>query len=159
VSAEALQVAVEEPPIQEEQIVEQPVRLESIQRASPVMVGSLRNSDTHLSANATKWLATQISEFGGQENDNVKLWVRKVDKVARIHGAFDAVTLLAASSKLVKSAKQWYDLQDGPSNESWECLKRELTKMFDKKIPFFKVMQRVEARKWQTAKETFINMC
>jgi len=81
--------------------------------------------------------------------------VRKVDKVARIHGAFDAVTLLAASSKLVKSAKQWYDLQDGPSNESWECLKRELTKMFDKKIPFFKVMQRVEARKWQTAKETF----
>jgi len=27
--------------------------------------------------------------------------------------------------------------------------------MFDKKIPFFKVMQRVEARKWQPHKETF----
>jgi len=76
-----------------------------------------------------------------------------VDKVALIHGASDAMTLLAASSKLVKNARQWYDLQEGPSNESWTCLKRKLVKMFDKKIPFFKTMQKV--RKWQSQRETF----
>jgi len=78
-----------------------------------------------------------------------------VDKVALIHGASDAMTLLAASSKLVKNARQWYDLQEGPSNESWTCLKRELIKMFDKKIPFFKTMQKVESRKWQLHRESF----
>jgi len=59
-------------------------------------------------ANATKWLATQISEFGDTERENVSAWIRRVDKVA--HGAMDVI-LLATSSKL-KNAKQWYKPQD-----------------------------------------------
>lgn len=46
------------------------------------------------------------------------MWVRRVDKVALIHGASDGVTLLAASSKLVKFARQWYEIQAGAMIES-----------------------------------------
>jgi len=53
-----------------------------------------------------KWLATQIPEFGEGEEDNVTAWVRRVEKAAQIHGASDGVTLLAASSRLVRAAKR-----------------------------------------------------
>jgi len=85
----------------------------------------------------------------------VKTWIKRVEKVALIHGASDSVTLLAASSKLVKSAKQWYDMHEGPSNESWINLKHKLLKMFHRKVPFFKAMQKIETRKWQSNRETF----
>jgi len=62
------------------------------------------------SGNAVAWLASQIPEFGGAEEDNIQLWTQRVDRVARVHSATDAVTLLAASSKLIKSAKRWYEI-------------------------------------------------
>jgi len=120
----------------EEPLLEQQMRADIGERVSPVTVGSQRNSDNYMNANATKWLATQIPEFGGVDSDNVNVWTKRVDKVALIHGANDAVTLLAASSKLVKNARHWYDLQDEPSTESWVSLKQEITKMFDKKTFF-----------------------
>lgn len=39
--------------------------------------------------------------------------------------------------------------------ESWIGLRQELTKMFERKVPFYKAMQKVEARKWIQGKETF----
>lgn len=36
--------------------------------------------------NTVKWLASQIPEFGATEDENVQAWVKKVDKVAQIHG-------------------------------------------------------------------------
>jgi len=59
-----------------------------------------------VNTNATKWLATQISEFGGTEAENVNVWIKRIDKVALIHETSDNVTLLAPSSKLTKNAKQ-----------------------------------------------------
>jgi len=102
-----------------------------------------------------KWLATQIPEFGGGDEENVAAWVRRVEKVAEIHGATDGVTLLAASSRLVRAAKRWYDIQAGPAMETWSNLRRELTRIFDRKVPFYRAMQRVEARTWRTGKESF----
>jgi len=43
---------------------------------------------------------------------------------------------LATSSKLVKTARQWYEIQDGAVIESWLNLKTELVKMFDRKVLF-----------------------
>jgi len=77
-----------------------------------------RNSNSHIPGNSVSWLATQIPEFGGTDRDNVSTWVRRVDQVAGVHGATDGVTLLAASSKLVKTAKTWYEVQAGPAVES-----------------------------------------
>lgn len=59
------------------------------------------------SAQAVTLLAPQIPEFTGTEEDNVQIWVSRVTKVVQIHGAPDDVTLLAASSKLTKTARRW----------------------------------------------------
>jgi len=102
--------------------------------------GAGRWPTTTPTGNAVKWLATQIPTFGGSETDNVNAWVRRVEKVAEIHAARDGALLLAASSKLVGSARKWYDIQEGPVIESWINLRRELLRMFDRKIPFYKAM-------------------
>lgn len=53
-----------------------------------------------------KWIASQIPEFSGEENENIKAWIQRVDKVASVHGATEEAVLLAASSKLTKQAKR-----------------------------------------------------
>jgi len=55
----------------------------------------------------------------------------------------------------VKDARRWYDLQEGPCIESWQNLKNELVKTFERRLPFYKTIQQVEARKWIVQKETF----
>lgn len=124
-------------------------------RSSPMQL----NRGSHVSAAAPgsmiRWIAAQIPEFGGSENENVLTWVKRVDKVSVIHGASDGVTLLAASSRLMKTAKQWYEFQDGAGIESWIGLKTEIVKMFERKALFYKVIQKVEARKWAMQKESF----
>jgi len=77
------------------------------------------------------------------------------EKVAEIHAAGDGTILLAASSKLTGSARRWYDIQEGPVIESWANLRRELARMFDRRVPFCKAMARIEARSWSPNKETF----
>jgi len=112
--------------------------------------GSQRQSGIKVS-----WLATQIPEFGGTSDESVRQWVRRVDKVAHVHGASDGVILLAASSRLIKSAKKWYDIQTGAVIESWSNLKSDLIKIFERKLSFFRAMQKAESRKWSASKETF----
>ncbi|XP_072763218.1 uncharacterized protein [Anoplolepis gracilipes] len=75
--------------------------------------------DGLLPGNMINWLSTQIPEFGGTEDENIVTWIRRVEKVSLIHGATDRVTLLAASSRLVKSARRWYEVQTGAAVESW----------------------------------------
>lgn len=57
-------------------------------------------------AHAVTLLASQIPDFNGTKEENVRLWVQKVNKVAQIHGALDDVTLLAASNRLGKDARR-----------------------------------------------------
>jgi len=108
-----------------------------------------RASDGNRSYSGVKvsWLATQIPEFGGGADESANQWVRRVNKVAQVHGAADGVVLLAASSKLIKSAKKWYDIQTGTVIESRFNLKNELVKLFERKLPFYRAMQRAEVRK------------
>lgn len=75
--------------------------------------------------------------------------------MAQVHDATDGTTLLAASSKLSKSARKWYDIQTGAVIETWFALRRELLVIFDRQVPFYRVMQKIEARKWLSQKETF----
>lgn len=80
-------------------------------------------------ANAVMLMGTQIPEFGAGDEENAQTWVQRVERAARIHGATDDVILLAASSKLTKAARRWYDVQSGRALESWIGLKEELLKM------------------------------
>jgi len=77
-----------------------------------------------------------------------------VDKIAQVHGASDSAILLTTSSRLTKVARKWFDIQEGPALETWHGLKEELTKVFEKRVSFYKTMQMIEARKWQPAKES-----
>lgn len=84
--------------------------LTRVDRQNPlgIVVGHRRNGSLQRNGfptgNAVQWIASQIPEFGGTQADNVLSWVKRVEKVAQVHGASDGVTLLAASSRLTKSA-------------------------------------------------------
>jgi len=105
--------------------------------------------------NTIKWLSSQIPEFGGTEDENVHAWTARVDRVALIHGATDAAVLLAASSRLVKNAKKWYEIQQGEVLASWGALRGQLQKIFERNVPLYKAIIKVEARKWNRSKESF----
>lgn len=68
------------------------------------------NGGSNVSAAPTgsiiRWIAAQIPEFEGTEDENVITWTKRVDKVATIYGATDGVTLLVALSCLVKKARR-----------------------------------------------------
>lgn len=106
-------------------------------------------------AQAVTLLAPQIPEYKGTEEENVRRWIQRVEKVAQVHRAPDDVTLLAASSRLGKTARRWFDLGSGSMIESWMGFKEAIIKRFDRKILFHVALQKAEARKWNFAKETF----
>ncbi|XP_018359981.1 PREDICTED: uncharacterized protein LOC108759166 [Trachymyrmex cornetzi] len=111
---------------------------------------------TITSAHAVTLLATQIPTFGGSDSENVQLWVQRVEQVARIHDVQSDVTLLAASSRLTKLAKRWYDIGSGSMLESWSGFKEAILKRFTRKILYHVAMQKIEVRKWNSFKETFL---
>lgn len=49
------------------------------------------------------------TEFGGTEDENIKLWIQQVDKIAQIHRTSDDVMLLTAPSGFVKAARKWFN--------------------------------------------------
>ncbi|XP_036147302.1 uncharacterized protein LOC118647152 [Monomorium pharaonis] len=108
-----------------------------------------------MGGNAVKWLATMLPEFSGFEDENVNVWMRRVNKAALVHGATDGVTLLAAASKLTKFARKWFEAKDDEVLETWSDLKQEMPKMFNQKTLVHKILQKVEARKWNMGQETF----
>jgi len=106
-------------------------------------------------AQAVQLLMSQISEYSGAEEDDVDMWLRKIEKVARIHEVSSDVVLLAASSKLTKAARKWYELTIGPASESWQDFKTELSLRFKRTVPHHVIIKKVEARKWNPVKESF----
>lgn len=57
-------------------------------------------------AQAVQLLSSQILEFSGIEEENVDLWIQKIEKVSQIHGVSDEITFLAAAGKLTKVARR-----------------------------------------------------
>ncbi|KMQ86352.1 retrovirus-like pol polyprotein, partial [Lasius niger] len=121
-----------------------------------VTSGQRRTAFTNISpAQAVKLLASQIPEFDGAEDESVELWLQKIERIAQIHGVSEEVTFLAATGKLTKSARRWYDMSTGSTIESWMGFKTAITKRFKRRVLFHIAMQKIEARKWVYTKETF----
>lgn len=114
-----------------------------------------KNAGGRPSGSMISWLSKLIPEFAGAKEDNVRKWVERVDRIAQVHGATDGMTLVAASNWLVKEARTWYDAESGAVLESWTGLREELIRYFDRRLPFYTTMSRIEARKWLPHKETF----
>jgi len=91
-------------------------------------------------------LASQLPDFTGKEDDDVEIWIQKVERVGRIYGASQDMMLLAASGKLVKSARKWFELGTGTINDTWMSFKNALLRQFKRKIPYQVIMKKVEAR-------------
>ncbi|XP_067214809.1 uncharacterized protein [Linepithema humile] len=106
-------------------------------------------------AQAISLLASQIPSFGGTQDENIELWLRKVERVSRIHCVSEDITLLAATSKLTKLAREWFDLDTGTINDTWTSFKQAVIRRFHRQIPFCVIVQKVEARRWNFTKETF----
>ncbi|XP_011859318.1 PREDICTED: uncharacterized protein LOC105556816 [Vollenhovia emeryi] len=108
------------------------------------------------SSHAVSMLSSQIPEYGGLEDENVQLWIKRVEQVSSIHRVIGDVTLLAASSKLTKTAKRWYDQGSGSMLESWDGFRTAILKRFSRKVLYHVALQKIEARKWTYSKETFL---
>lgn len=108
-----------------------------------------------MAGNAVKFLSSQIPHFNGTEDENIKLWVEKIESVAQLHNLSSVVMLSAAAYKLSKTARKWFDLSTGSINESWFSFKEEIIDRFRRKVLFNEVIQKVNSRKWIFSKESF----
>jgi len=68
-------------------------------------------------AQAVNLLASQLPIYSGQEEEDIDLWIDKIERVSLIHGVSDEVILLAACNKLNKITKDWLDLNSGTVND------------------------------------------
>lgn len=74
-------------------------------------------SDTSVAAigQSVKFLSMAISTFGGIEEENVSLWLEKIEAIATNHN-LSAMVKLSATTKLTKIARRWFDLSSGDIN-------------------------------------------
>lgn len=107
------------------------------------------------SSNASKFLSSQIPQFGGTEEENVEIWIEKIESVATIHGFPQGVMLSATFSRLTKSARRWFDHSTESINSSWTVFKTAIISRFKRKIFYGATLQKVEAQKWLFYKESF----
>ncbi|KMQ90234.1 retrovirus-like pol polyprotein, partial [Lasius niger] len=123
-----------------------------------------QESDTHIqrssissasTAQAVKLLSTHIPDFSGSEDEDVDSWIHTVERVAQIHGVPNDVLLLAATGKLKKTARKWFDLYITKLIESWSYFREAIIKRFKRPVLFHVAIQKAEARKWLFMKETF----
>lgn len=105
--------------------------------------------------NAIKFLSSQIPSFSGTEDEDIDIWIEKIETVAELHGLSSVVMLSAATSKLSKTARKWFDFSTGPVNKSWISFREEIIDRFRRKVLFNEVIQKVNARKWNFSKESF----
>ncbi|KYN10427.1 hypothetical protein ALC57_17444 [Trachymyrmex cornetzi] len=75
-------------------------------------------------------LADQIPSFGGTEDEDVEV-------------------------KLVKHARDWYDLDDGSVSLSWPEFRSRISARFKRDIPYGITIRKIDERKWNCSKETF----
>lgn len=99
-------------------------------------------------AQAITLLASQIPQFNGLEEDEVDVWIRKIELIASAHGVTDSIKLLAAVSKLSKHARDWFDMDISIVPGSWNSFKVGITRRFRRHIPFNVALQKAETRLW-----------
>lgn len=109
-----------------------------------------RNHQEKFSAetgNAIKFLKSQIPCFSGTDEDDIELWIEKVEGAANIYDFSQIIILAAATSNLTKIAKEWFDMSSGEVNTSWNIFKKEITDHFQRKVLTSVARRKMEARR------------
>lgn len=68
--------------------------------------------------NAAKFLESRIPQFGGTEEENVELWLEKIEGIAQAHALPSIAMMSAAVAKLMKDARKWYDMSPSSINDA-----------------------------------------
>ncbi|KMQ81629.1 hypothetical protein RF55_25708, partial [Lasius niger] len=76
------------------------------------LLGGSRAPDTFQASagQSVKFLSSLIPAFGATDEEDVELWLEKIESVADIHSLPHVVMLSAATAKLTKTARRWFDL-------------------------------------------------
>lgn len=106
-------------------------------------------------AQAVKFLSSLIPQFGGSEEENIDLWLEKIESIAELHDLSEKTRLSAASSNLIKSARKWFDLKPGEINRSWSSFKGAVIRRFRRRVSISSVIHKIEAKKWNPVSESF----
>jgi len=125
------------------------------QQSQSLNPSQISENFSSISSHNVKILSSQIPQFSRSEEDDVDLWLEKLESVAEIHNFSDRVKLSAATSRLTKTVRRWFDLCTGSVNRSWIMFRSALISRFKRKILYSAVMQKVEARRWIFTKESF----
>lgn len=120
----------------------------SIQDRPPFSTSAGAECSIASTGNAVKFLSSQIPTYGATEEEDIELWIEKIESVAEIHHLSAVVMLSAAAAKLTKAARRWFDLSSGEINRSWLCFRTAILDRFKKKILYDVVRRKAEARKW-----------
>lgn len=67
---------------------------------------------------AIKLLPSQVPKYAGAERNDMDQWIQKIEQVARIHRASENVQLMAATGKLIRMARWWFDSHTSTVNQS-----------------------------------------
>lgn len=86
-----------------------PVNLPSDQLRLETLAEQSRRDESSRWSVPISSLASQLPEYGGKDEENIRAWTQRADHVARVHGASDGAILLAATSRLTGAARRWYD--------------------------------------------------
>ncbi|XP_039315370.1 uncharacterized protein LOC120359951 [Solenopsis invicta] len=128
---------------------------QSSQASQGPTVTTMQGFPTVSPAQMVNLLVSQLPTFSGTEDDDVDTWIKEVEFVARLHEVNEKVLILAASQKLQKTAREWFDMDPGHIISSWQAFKEALSRRFHRRIPFRETMQKIEARRWNFGRETF----
>ncbi|XP_077258588.1 uncharacterized protein LOC143895393 [Temnothorax americanus] len=161
---EQLRLDREEQSKQNREMMEQIMSMINATPRSPAQEPSLTSVHTNRTivssvapAQAVTLLASQLSKFNGTEDEDVTIWLNKVENVARIHGVTHEIALLAATSKLGGNAQRWFEHGTGIVNRSYIVFKEAITRRFKRKTPMYVQMRKIEKRQWNFPKEPFMN--
>lgn len=98
------------------------------------------------STKAAKFLESRIPQFAGTEEENVELWIEKFENIAEAHRLPSAAMLFAATARLVKGARKWFDLSPGSISNSWSDFKLSIISHYKRRILFIAVMKKADER-------------
>lgn len=109
-------------------------------------VSSPRISNSELSA--------LLPEFNGN-NQDVDMWIERVDSVQRVYQVSDTIVQLVAVGKLEGTAKNWYLSKVEYVAMSWIELRKEMRKYFTTRSNKIVLRRNFEAKRWRR-KEKFV---
>jgi len=104
-----------------------------------------------------KFTTKLIPAFAGRDDENVIQWIERIGSIGRLYRVSDEVLLLSAVSQLNHRALEWYNRQPVESVATWEELKFQLRRYFERRETYTSILNRVSARTWKIHAEKFMD--